>query len=48
VDTTGITIENYDLPQTEKLHHNNVLSKPGYKSVITQLPNNLTKESQKS
>ena len=30
VDTTGVNIENYDLPQTEKLHHNNVLSKPGY------------------
>jgi hypothetical protein len=30
VDTTRVTIESYDLPQTEKLHHNNVLSKPGY------------------
>jgi hypothetical protein len=30
VDTTGVTIENYDLPQTETLHHNNVLCKPGY------------------
>jgi hypothetical protein len=30
VDTTGVTIENDDLPQTEKLHHNNVLCKPGY------------------
>jgi hypothetical protein len=30
VDTTGVTIENYDLPQTETLHHNKVLTKPGY------------------
>jgi hypothetical protein len=30
VDTTGVTIEHYDLPQTENLHHNNALSKPGY------------------
>jgi hypothetical protein len=30
MDTTGVTIENYDLPQTEQLHQNNVLSKHGY------------------
>jgi hypothetical protein len=30
VDTTGVTIESYDLPQTEKLHHYVVLSKHGY------------------
>ena len=33
VDTTGVTIENYDLPETETLHHNNVLIKPGCVSV---------------